>query len=160
VTAKPAPTALITGIAGQDGSYLAELLLGRGYRVVGICKPTSSMHRITHILGRIEVRSIDLLDDAEIANLLNSARPQEVYNLAGHSFVPTSLSQPWMMASSSSSEATSSVRWMTRSRVSDSSLGQRVLPGLVQRDLWKRPRGAADRANAAKPAQSVRPGQV
>lgn len=94
MTPKPARTALITGIAGQDGSYLAELLLERGYRVVGICKEASSTHRIAHILGRIELRSIDLVDEAEIANLLESVRPHEVYNLAGHSFVPTSWDRP------------------------------------------------------------------
>jgi GDPmannose 4,6-dehydratase len=94
MTATQARTALITGVAGQDGSYLAELLLERGYQVVGIHRPATSLHRITHILERIDLRSIDLLDEAEIADLLESVRPHEVYNLAGHSFVPTSWNRP------------------------------------------------------------------
>jgi GDPmannose 4,6-dehydratase len=94
VTPNRARTAVITGIAGQDGSYLAELLLEHGYRVVGIYKPASSTHRIAHLLGRIELRAIDLLDEAEIRNLLESVQPGEVYNLAGHSFVPTSWDRP------------------------------------------------------------------
>jgi GDPmannose 4,6-dehydratase len=94
VTTTPERTALITGIAGQDGSYLAELLLQHGYRVAGVARPTSSMDRIAHIVDSIELRSTDLLDEAEIAELLESVRPHEVYNLAGHSFVPTSWDRP------------------------------------------------------------------
>jgi GDPmannose 4,6-dehydratase len=87
-------TGLITGIAGQDGSYLAELLLEHGYRVVGVFRPATSMHRISHIVDSIELRSTDLVDEDEIAGLLESVRPHEVYNLAGHSFVPTSWDRP------------------------------------------------------------------
>jgi GDPmannose 4,6-dehydratase len=94
VTGTEARTALITGVAGQDGSYLAELLLGRGYRVVGIHRAVTSMDRIAHIRDRIELRTTDLLDQAEVTNLLGSVRPSEVYNLAGHSFVPTSWDRP------------------------------------------------------------------
>lgn len=94
MTATPARTALITGIAGQDGSYLAELLLEHGYRVVGVCRPATSTHRINHLLEHIELRSTDLLDEAELASLLESVRPHEIYNLAGHSFVPTSWDRP------------------------------------------------------------------
>ena len=90
MTPTPRRTALITGIAGQDGSYLAELLLERGYRVTGIVRPGTSTDRIAEILDRLELRSADLLDEAEMIGLLESVQPDEVYNLAGHSFVPTS----------------------------------------------------------------------
>jgi GDPmannose 4,6-dehydratase len=87
---KTARRAIITGIAGQDGSYLAELLLSRGYRVTGIVRETTSTHRIDHLVNQVELRSIDLLDDGAIGDLLRAVRPHEVYNLAGQSFVPTS----------------------------------------------------------------------
>jgi GDPmannose 4,6-dehydratase len=87
-------TAVITGIAGQDGSYLAELLLDRGYRVVGVVRPETSTHRIDPILDRIELRTVALLDPRDLTRLLESVRPDEVYNLAGHSFVPTSWDRP------------------------------------------------------------------
>jgi len=84
-------TALVTGIAGQDGSYLAELLLEQDYRVVGVRRPGSvSLDRIAHLLDRVELREADLLDQASIRTLLEEIEPQEVYNLAGHSFVPSS----------------------------------------------------------------------
>ena len=89
-----ARTALITGIAGQDGSYLAELLLAEGYRVVGVKRPgTVDLGRIAHIVDRIELREADLLDESHLLELLRTTRPAEVYNLAGHSFVPTSWDQ-------------------------------------------------------------------
>ena len=89
-------TALITGITGQDGSYLAELLLEKGYRVVGMTRRTSTdVHeRIQHIVDDIEFVSGDLLDQTSITNLIASVKPDEVYNLAAQSFVPTSWSQP------------------------------------------------------------------
>ncbi len=89
------PTALVTGIAGQDGSYLAELLLAKGYRVVGVRRPTNpDLGRIAHILDRVELREVDLMDEAQLIGLLEGVRPAEVYNLAGHSFVPTSWDAP------------------------------------------------------------------
>ena len=90
------PTALITGITGQDGSYLAELLLGKGYRVVGLVRRSSTTpyERISHILDRIEFVSADLLDQHSLLDAIESAAPDEVYNLAGQSFVQTSWSQP------------------------------------------------------------------
>ena len=94
MTPTPRRTALITGIAGQDGSYLAELLLEHGYRVTGIVRPGTSTDRIAEILDRLELRSADLLDEAEIIGLLESVQPDEVYNLAGHSFVPTWSDRP------------------------------------------------------------------
>jgi GDPmannose 4,6-dehydratase len=89
-------TALITGITGQDGSYLAELLLAQGYRVVGMTRRTSTdVHeRIQHIVDRIEIVSGDLLDQSSMTSLIADVRPNEVYNLAAQSFVPTSWSQP------------------------------------------------------------------
>ncbi len=89
-------TALITGITGQDGSYLAELLLAEGYRVVGMTRRTSTeVHeRIEHLVDRIEIVSGDLLDQSSMTKLIDDVRPSEVYNLAAQSFVPTSWAQP------------------------------------------------------------------
>ena len=89
-------TALITGITGQDGSYLAELLLEKGYRVVGMTRRTSTdVHeRIQHIFDDIEFVSGDLLDQTSITTIVDKVRPDEVYNLAAQSFVPASWSQP------------------------------------------------------------------
>ena len=90
------PKALITGITGQDGSYLAELLLSKGYEVVGIVRRTShhSYERIEHLLDRIEVLAADLLDQHSLTMVLQESRPDEVYNLAAQSYVPTSWTQP------------------------------------------------------------------
>jgi len=90
------PTALITGVTGQDGSYLAELLLDRGYRVVGMVRRTSTLnfHRIAHIQDRIELVPGDLSDQISIIRILEEYRPDEVYNLAAQSFVQTSWNQP------------------------------------------------------------------
>jgi GDPmannose 4,6-dehydratase len=89
-------TALITGITGQDGSYLAELLLEQGYRVVGMTRRTSTeVHeRIEHIVDDIEIVSGDLLDQTSMTSIVNDVRPDEFYNLAAQSFVPTSWNQP------------------------------------------------------------------
>jgi GDPmannose 4,6-dehydratase len=89
-------TALITGITGQDGSYLAEFLLEKGYRVIGMTRrsSTSSNERIAHLEGRIELIQGDLLDQASLVSALREADPDEVYNLAAQSFVPTSWNQP------------------------------------------------------------------
>lgn len=89
-------TALITGITGQDGSYLAELLLEKGYRVVGMVRRSSTLtdERIAHLAGSIELVQGDLLDEASLVAALREARPGEVYNLAAQSFVPTSWNQP------------------------------------------------------------------
>jgi GDPmannose 4,6-dehydratase len=89
-------TALITGITGQDGSYLAELLLREGYRVVGMTRRTSTdVHeRIQHIVDDIEFVSGDLLDQSSVTAIVSRVKPDEVYNLAAQSFVPTSWDQP------------------------------------------------------------------
>jgi GDPmannose 4,6-dehydratase len=92
--------ALITGITGQDGSYLAELLLEKGYAVSGVVRrsSTESFERITHLEGRIELHQADLLDQVSLQEAIRSSRPHEVYNLAAQSFVPTSWSQPVLTA--------------------------------------------------------------
>ena len=90
------PTALITGVTGQDGSYLAEFLLDRGYRVVGMVRRTSTInfHRIAHIQERLELVPGDLSDQISLIRILEEYRPDEVYNLAGQTFVQTSWNQP------------------------------------------------------------------
>ena len=90
------PTALITGITGQDGSYLAELLLAKGYRVVGIVRRSSTTpyERIAHIVDRLELVSADLLDQTSLVDAIAEAKPDEIYNLAAQSFVATSWTQP------------------------------------------------------------------
>jgi GDPmannose 4,6-dehydratase len=89
-------TALITGITGQDGSYLAELLLAKGYAVHGIVRraSTENFERISHLTDRVTLHQADLLDQLSIIDVMKSVRPQEVYNLAAQSFVPTSWQQP------------------------------------------------------------------
>ncbi len=90
------PKALITGVTGQDGSYLAELLLSKGYEVVGVVRRTShhSYERIEHLLERIQVVAADLLDQHSLTVVLQETQPDEVYNLAAQSYVPTSWTQP------------------------------------------------------------------
>ncbi len=90
------PTALITGITGQDGSYLAELLLKKGYNVVGVARRSSTVtsERIKHILDDITVVQGDLQDQGSLLSLLEEHKPAEVYNLAAQSFLPTSWNQP------------------------------------------------------------------
>ncbi len=90
------PRALITGITGQDGSYLAELLLAKGYDVFGVVRRTSyhSYERIEHLLDRIRIIPADLLDQHSLTVALKETEPDEVYNLAAQSYVPTSWSQP------------------------------------------------------------------
>jgi GDPmannose 4,6-dehydratase len=89
-------TALITGITGQDGSYLAEFLLGKGYRVIGMTRrsSTATNERIAHLADRLELVQGDLLDQASLVAALRDGAPDEVYNLAAQSFVPTSWNQP------------------------------------------------------------------
>src|SRR5207253_1371061 len=95
-----AKSALITGITGQDGSYLAELLLEKGYRVCGMVRrsSTENFERIAAIRERVELFQADLLDQTSIASVLAEVRPDEVYNLAAQSFVATSWNQPVLTA--------------------------------------------------------------
>jgi GDPmannose 4,6-dehydratase len=90
------PTALITGITGQDGSYLAEFLLKKGYRVVGMVRRSSTVtfERIEHIQDQLVLEQGDLHDQSSLVDLLENYKPDEIYNLAAQSFVPTSWNQP------------------------------------------------------------------
>jgi len=92
--------ALITGITGQDGSYLAELLLAQGYQVCGMVRrsSTENFQRIEHLRDKIQLHQGDLLDHTSLAKILEQTRPAEVYNLAAQSFVPTSWQQPVLTA--------------------------------------------------------------
>lgn len=88
--------ALITGVTGQDGSYLAELLLEKGYQVYGLVRRSSSknLDRIAHLLPRLHLVQGDLLDQSSLMRALSESQPQEIYNLAAQSFVPTSFDEP------------------------------------------------------------------
>jgi GDPmannose 4,6-dehydratase len=90
------PSALVTGITGQDGSYLAEYLLDKGYQVIGVVRRTShdSYERIGHLIDRVTVVPADLLDQHSLTTVVGDFKPDEVYNLASQSFVPTSWAQP------------------------------------------------------------------
>jgi GDPmannose 4,6-dehydratase len=90
--------ALITGITGQDGSYLAELLLSKGYRVFGTVRRSSTpnLWRIQHLRDRLELRPADLLDQLSLIRVIDEVRPHELYNLAAMSFVPASWDQPML----------------------------------------------------------------
>ncbi len=89
-------TALITGITGQDGSYLADFLLAKRYSVVGVVRRTShdSYERIGHLLDRVTILPADLLDQHSLTSVIRDVKPDEIYNLAAQSFVPTSWTQP------------------------------------------------------------------
>src|SRR5437762_5689602 len=93
-----AKRAIITGITGQDGSYLAELLLSKGYEVVGAVRRASAPNfwRIQHLLDRIQLRPADLLDQLSLIRIVDEIRPHELYNLAAMSFVPASWDQPML----------------------------------------------------------------
>ncbi|HLA96925.1 MAG TPA: GDP-mannose 4,6-dehydratase [Anaerolineales bacterium] len=90
------PTALITGITGQDGSYLADFLLAKGYQVIGMVRRSSTVTfgRIQHIQDKITIIQGDLHDQSSLVDMIEEYRPDEVYNLAAQSFVPTSWNQP------------------------------------------------------------------
>jgi GDPmannose 4,6-dehydratase len=90
------PTALVTGITGQDGSYLAEFLLEKGYHVVGMVRRSSTVtwERVEHIKDQIDIVQGDLHDQSSLMNLVKDCDPDEIYNLGAQSFVPTSWSHP------------------------------------------------------------------
>ena len=96
----PKRTALITGITGQDGSYLAELLLAKGYRVVGVVRRSSTTpyERISHLVDKVELISADLLDQHSLVDAMQECQPDEIYNLAAMSFVALSWVQPTLTA--------------------------------------------------------------
>jgi len=113
--------ALITGITGQDGSYLAEFLLEKGYAVYGMVRRASSDHfeRIAHLHDRLQLREGDLLDQLSLITLLHETEPHEVYNLAAQSFVPTSWAQPILTSEATALGAT---RMLEAIRVVDRSI--------------------------------------
>ena len=88
-------SALVTGITGQDGSYLAEFLLSKGYEVHGVVRRTSTenLERIEHLEGKIQLHEADLLDAGSLLRAIRDSSPREIYNLAAQSFVPTSWSE-------------------------------------------------------------------
>lgn len=92
--------ALITGLTGQDGSYLAELLLSKGYQVFGLVRRSSSgnISRISHLSGNVQILSGDLLDQCSLMDAIAESQPDEIYNLASQSYVPTSWTQPALTA--------------------------------------------------------------
>ncbi len=92
--------ALITGLTGQDGSYLAELLIAKGYQVFGLVRRSSSsnINRISHLSGNIQILSGDLLDQSSLMDVITEAQPDEIYNLASQSYIPTSWTQPALTA--------------------------------------------------------------
>ncbi len=148
-----AKRAIITGITGQDGSYLAELLLDKGYEVTGVVRRSSApnLWRIEHLLDRITLRPADLLDQLSLMRIIQDVRPHEFYNLAAMSFVPASWDQPLLTGEFNSQGVT---RVLEAIRQVDP--GHPDLPGVVERDVRPGARGAADRADAVLPAQPVR----
>ena len=148
--------ALITGITGQDGSYLAELLLDEGYEVVGMVRraSTENFERIAHLVDRITLVQGDLLDQLSLVSALEDTEPTEVYNLAAQSFVPTSWSQPVLTAEFTAVGVT---RMLEAIRAVDPD--DPLLPGLVLGDVRQGAGGAAERADAVLPAVAVRRGE-
>jgi GDPmannose 4,6-dehydratase len=114
-------TAVISGITGQDGSYLAELLLEKGYRVVGLVRrsSTENFSRIEHLRDRLELEQADLLDQYSLIDIVARAQPDEVYNLAAMSFVPTSWTQPVLTAEF---DAVGVVRMLEAIRLADKNI--------------------------------------
>ena len=150
------PTALITGITGQDGSYLAEFLLEQGYEVIGMVRRTSTINfdRIQHIQDRIEIVQGDLLDQMCLIGILQEHQPDEVYNLAAQSFVPTSFTQPVLTGEFTALGVT---RVLEAIRIVDPTI--RFYQASSQRDVRQGARGAAARDDALLPAQPLRRGQ-
>ena len=131
-------TALITGITGQDGSYLAELLLEKGYDVHGMVRRSSTerFERIEHLRGRITLHQGDLLDQRSLVDALRASRPDEVYNLAAMSFVAASWVQPTLTAEFSGVGVTRILE-----AVREACPEAALLPGLLERDVRQGPRG-------------------
>ena len=137
--------ALITGITGQDGSYLAELLLDKGYEVFGMVRraSTENFDRIAHLTDRVTLLQADLLDPSSLLEALEDARPAEVYNLGAQSFVPTSWRQPVLTAEFTGRRRDAHARGDPPGRPRHP-----LLPGLVVGDVRQGARDAADRADA------------
>jgi len=160
-TPYPAPspamqTALITGITGQDGSYLAELLLAKGYRVIGVVRRSSTTpyERIAHLVDRLELLSADLLDQTSLTDAVHDTQPDEIYNLAAQSFVQTSWSQPVLTGEFTALGVTPHARGDEEGGAEGA-----LLPGQLERDVRQGRRGAADGVHAVLSAEPVRRGQ-
>ena len=147
-------TALITGVTGQDGSYLSELLLEKGYTVHGVVRrsSTESFERISHLSGRIQLHQADLLDQLSIIDVIKETAPDEVYNLAAMSFVPTSWKQPvltggihrhWGYADAGSNPPSRKAH-------------DQVLPGVLQRDVWESGGGSPEGKYAVLSSKPLR----
>ena len=121
--------AVITGISGQDGSYLAEFLLDQGYEVVGVVRRLSAPNhwRIEHLLDRIELRHADLIDQVSLIRVIDEVRPHEIYNLAAMSFVPVSWDQPILTGEYNAQGATRVLQALRQVDTFDS-----VLSGVVE----------------------------
>ena len=150
------PSALITGITGQDGSYLAELLLEKGYEVHGMVRraSTEKFDRIEHLRDRITLHQADLLDQRSLVDALRAAKPDEVYNLAAMSFVAVSWIQPTLTAEFTGVGVTRMLE-----AVREVVPGGALLPGVLERDVRQGARDAADRDDAVLPALAVRRGE-
>ena len=148
--------ALITGITGQDGSYLAELLLEKGYEVHGMVRraSTEKFERIEHIRDRITLHQGDLLDQRSLVDTLRAASPDEVYNLAAMSFVAVSWIQPTLTAEFTGVGVTRHARGAARGLPRGA-----LLPGQLERDVRQGARDAADRDDAVLPAFALRRGE-
>ena len=131
-----AKRALITGITGQDGSYLAELLLKQGYEVYGMIRRLSAPNvwRIEHLLDRITLKPADLLDQLSLLRVIDEVRPHEIYNLAAMSFVPASWDQPHAHR-----RVQRAGRHPDARRGSPRRSDHQVLSGLVERDVRQSP---------------------
>ena len=151
-----AKSALITGITGQDGSYLAELLLEKGYEVHGMVRraSTEKFERIEHLRDRITLHQGDLLDQRSLVDTLRAAQPDEIYNLAAMSFVAVSWVQPTLTAEFTGVGVTRMLEAMR-----EACPGGALLPGVELGDVRQGPRGPADRDDAVLPALALRRGE-
>ena len=145
--------ALITGITGQDGSYLAELLLEKGYEVIGMVRRSSTVNfeRIAHLQDKITFVPGDLLDEVSMIRMLDEHRPAEVYNLAAQSFVQTSFSQPVLTGEITGLGVT---RILDAVRIVDPQI--RFYQASSSEMFGKVAGGAAERVHAAVPPLAVR----
>ena len=145
-------SALITGITGQDGSYLAELLLEKGYEVHGMVRraSTEKFDRIEHLRDRITLHQGDLLDQRSLVDALRASNPTEIYNLAAMSFVAVSWIQPTLTAEFTGVGVTRMLEAMREVCPRGA-----LLPGLLERDVRQGARGPADRDDALLPALAL-----
>ena len=144
--------ALITGITGQDGSYLAEFLLSKGYDVYGMVRRTSTVNyeRIQHIQNQLQLVQGDIGDLSSLITTISAVEPDEVYNLAAQSFVPTSWNQPVFTGDITGLGVT---RMLEALRTVNPAI--RYLSGIEQRNVWQSARGAAKGDDALLPAQPL-----